>query len=228
MSERLHTDCRRCAHTRIGLQSQKLIAFQRAGFKAMQPCSGTNNSITWCCGYSTDCCNNATLQDQVVTLVAKFLAEPTSSSSSSVASSTSSVTSSVVRTVSTSTSTTTTSPAASIGSAATTETPTPDGGLSTGAKAGIGVGAALGAILLVGLGIWIAKMMNKRKEAQAQAAYHNPDVEGYYGQHPQKYAYYAEADAVTAPLEIPSPDPVEMPTNQSQPVSSKLGYSSRT
>jgi hypothetical protein len=54
-------------------------------------------------------------------------------------------------------------------SASSTGTATGNNELSTGAKAGIGVGAALGAIVLVGLGIFIAKAMRWRKKARNAA-----------------------------------------------------------
>jgi len=41
-----------------------------------------------------------------------------------------------------------------------------DSELSTGAKAGIGVGASIGAIALIGLGIFIAKALRWRKKAR--------------------------------------------------------------
>lgn len=44
-----------------------------------------------------------------------------------------------------------------------------NGGLSTGAKAGIGVGAALGAIALVALGVFLYKALQWRTRAQGAA-----------------------------------------------------------
>lgn len=40
------------------------------------------------------------------------------------------------------------------------------GGLSTGAKAGIGVGAALAALLIIGLSVWLVVMRRKHKRLQ--------------------------------------------------------------
>jgi hypothetical protein len=54
--------------------------------------------------------------------------------------------------------------------AAATETHTKHSGLSTGAKAGIGVGAALGALLLVGVGFaifWLRKKKTRRNHEKA-------------------------------------------------------------
>ena len=76
--------------------------------------------------------------------------------------------------------------------------PPPDDGLSTGAKAGIGIGASLGALFLIGIGallVMIPKSRRARQEKQsdsmfvestrpgygtAQDVYRQPEVKHYY------------------------------------------------
>jgi hypothetical protein len=61
-------------------------------------------------------------------------------------------------------------------SATSTAIATGNGELSGGAKAGIGVGATLGAIALIGLGIFIAKALRWRKKARnATSSYRVPE-----------------------------------------------------
>lgn len=113
----------------------------------MTPCDGTATSEKWCCGLkNTDCCGT----DKEIVLAA-VLGDATTSSSS--ASSSSSATTS---------STTQTTPATSASTIAAllTQTPTPtptqttdpvtQTGLSTGGKAGIGIGSAALALIAVG------------------------------------------------------------------------------
>ncbi|KAJ0423272.1 hypothetical protein BJY00DRAFT_278949 [Aspergillus carlsbadensis] len=119
------------------------------------PCDGTENSTEWCCGSSTDCCGT----DAAVTIAAILPALASRNASSTSTSSTSS-------TSATSPLTTTTSPP-------TTPTPdesstepivsTSDSGLSTGAKAGIGVGSAAGAILLIAAAAFLWARRRKAK-----------------------------------------------------------------
>lgn len=68
-----------------------------------------------------------------------------------------------------------------------------------------------------------------RRDAYAARAQNDPSyysgsaMEGLYDQHPQKYAYYAEADATTPPVEAPTfPDPVEVPDNRASIRRSRL------
>lgn len=51
------------------------------------------------------------------------------------------------------------------------------GGLSTGTKAGIGIGAAIGAIAVVAMGLFIVKALQWRKRAQAAAPSYEPPEE---------------------------------------------------
>lgn len=126
-------------------------------------------------------------------------------------------------------------PVSSAGTASTTNSYTPQAtpgeniGLTTGAKAGIAIGAIVGAVSLVLLGICISKVMIWRKDSLAARTqtdigyYSGSDLGGTYGQHPQKYAYYAEVDAVTPPVEVASHrDPVEVPDGRADIRRSRL------
>lgn len=77
-------------------------------------------------------------------------------------------------------------------------------------------------------------MLAWRRDAYAARAQNNPgyytpnspgsDVEGLYGQHPQKYAFYAEVDATTPPVEaVNTPDPVEAPNTEVGARNSRFG-----
>ncbi|KAJ4299946.1 hypothetical protein N0V90_005194 [Kalmusia sp. IMI 367209] len=201
------------------------------GSKRVIPCSGKNNSITWCCGDSDACCTS-TDQADLFSLSPTFLASAVSSTSS--ASSSPPITSSIPTTTSTVPPSSTAPPISSSTNTIVYPTTTPENtGLSTGAKAGIGIGAVAGAIFLVAIGIWISKAMAWRKDAQAAKAqnnvgyynsgYYNSDAEGLYN-HPQKYAYYAEADATTPPTEVLSyRDPVEVPDTSTNVRHSRFG-----
>lgn len=137
----------------------------------MTPCDGTNSSQTWCCGGSTACCGNPALKP--ITLARAF-----GVSSSATAS----------RTISTRT-TSTRAPAfttrASDTSSSSSAPENNGGGLSTGAKAGIGVGVPLGLAALVGallLGIrWYRKRDERAREAEAQNLMHRPNAPIYQG-----------------------------------------------
>ncbi|KAI1145037.1 hypothetical protein F4825DRAFT_277535 [Nemania diffusa] len=83
--------------------------------------------------------------------------DPNAASSSSVPSS-SSTTSTSTTPASTNSMTTTTTSAAAGTDTMTTATPQPSSELSTGAKAGIGVGAGLGGIALIALGWFLARL----------------------------------------------------------------------
>lgn len=117
----------------------------------MTPCDGTATSEKWCCGDSNKCCLQG--RDDFV-LLAQTLGEPvpTSSANSDMNSATesSSITGSI--------------PASSSTNTAAPESPR-NGGLSTGAKAGIGVGAAVGALTLLAGGFFIAKALQWKKKA---------------------------------------------------------------
>jgi hypothetical protein len=187
----------------------------------MIPCSGKNSSLTWCCGDSDECCTS-TDQTNLVSLAPTFtVAVVTSTSSASTRTSAMVETTPAPETsiipVSSDKQTSTTGTLPSV-----TSTPSETSGLSSGAKAGIAIGAIVGAVILVLLGVWISKILAWRRDAYAARAHNDPsyytsrsDMEGVYGHQSQKYAYYAEADATTPPVEVAaSPDPVEVPDNQ--------------
>lgn len=94
-------------------------------------------------------------------------------------------------------------------SSSPTSTPaaTGDSELSTGAKAGIGVGASLGALALIGLGIFIAKALRWRKKARgASTPYVAPEEE------PSKDIYrYEKGGSETAQLASAESQLHEMP-----------------
>jgi Na+/glutamate symporter len=80
-------------------------------------------------------------------------------------------------------------------SSSSTAVATGDSGLSAGAKAGIGVGATLGAIALVALGIFIAKALRWRKKARdantsyvASEEYPSKDIYRHEGSQPVQLA----------------------------------------
>ena len=122
----------------------------------MTPCDGTAGSLRWCCGVDTSCCKDDT---KVKIIPFEFGgAIPNTSQGVTPTPSSTSVSSS------TSTSTAVSTTAAP----ATTNPPQAEksnGGLSTGAKAGIGVGAALGGLALLALGFFLARTLGNKKEA---------------------------------------------------------------
>jgi hypothetical protein len=196
----------------------------------MIPCSGNNSSLTWCCGDSDECCTS-TDQTDLVSLAPRFTV--------AVITSTSSV-SRLSLTTTKATSTPETSIAVSTGEQTSTTSALPSGtgtpaaipGLSRGAKAGIAIGAVVGAVVLVMLGVWISKTLAWRRDAYAARAHNDPsyytsgsDMQWSHSQQLQKYAYYAEADAITPPVEVAAtPDPVEAPDcNQASFRNSQLG-----
>lgn len=132
------------------------------GTAEVTPC-GINNTVTkWCCGHNnTACCFEDSAQNIPVFLgISSTTSTPTSASIT----------------------TTTPSPTASSTSN--------NSGLTTGDKAGIGVGVAGGAILFVGLGLSIAWFQRRRKEKPA--AYELHTLQGAYSDAP-KYAQFSPA-----------------------------------
>ncbi|CAO2649748.1 Nn.00g010400.m01.CDS01 [Neocucurbitaria sp. VM-36] len=127
------------------------------------PCDGKGNSssTTWCCGGNDACCGDG--NDIPVYTIARRFGDPIPtpasmpSSSSFVLSPSATATNSASLASSSAPSASSSAPSAS------------NGGLSTGAKAGIGIGAAFGAIALIVLGIFIYKALQWRKTAHAAA-----------------------------------------------------------
>jgi hypothetical protein len=123
----------------------------------MTPCDDTAGSLKWCCGVDKSCCNDPT---QVKIIAFEFGgAIPNTSKGQTLA-----------------TATSTASSSASSTAAAATTTPASESqkeekssGLSTGAKAGIGIGAALGGLALLGLGFLLARRTGKKTDAAPPA-----------------------------------------------------------
>ncbi|KAF1966362.1 hypothetical protein BU23DRAFT_326744 [Bimuria novae-zelandiae CBS 107.79] len=107
------------------------------------PCDGTSSSQTWCCGTTTDCCEEGSELPRYS--VARRFGDPTSilvTSSSFVSSA-----------------------AVSPGPSGTSDTSAKNKTelLSRGTKAGTGVDAGLGAVVLFAAGIMTAKVAHRRK-----------------------------------------------------------------
>lgn len=138
----------------IAINNVQEQSFQQ-GFSRMTPCDGTRNSEKWCCGSTTYCCQPDDNPLQVRLAVVFNGSLPTQSAS--LSSNSTSATSMVVSSPSTSTTQ----------SASATPPKNEDKeGLSTGAKAGIGVGAAFSVIALLGLGIFITRYLRRNKTDQ--------------------------------------------------------------
>lgn len=154
------------------------------GTAEVTPC-GANNTVTkWCCGQNnTACC----FEDSAQNIPVSLGVSSTSSSSASSSSTSSSSTSSSSTTTSASATTTTISTPSSTTSSNSNNNNT---GLTTGDKAGIGVGIAGGAVLFVGLGLSIAWFRRRRKEKPA--AYELRTPQGAYSDAP-KYAQFSPA-----------------------------------
>ena len=170
---------------------------QRSGDVNVTPCDGTDSSEYWCCGNSTACCgDDASFGKEKVDRV--FLGIISSSSMSSIASSTST---SMPLSSSSPSSTSTPSP--------TTTPPNDDsGGLSTGAKAGIGVGAAFGVIALLALGAFIGRRSYKKKKETAEMTTYYEPVKGelsseYRHEAPTQDSFLHEAPVPQKPVELP-------------------------
>ncbi|KAH8723736.1 hypothetical protein GQ44DRAFT_297559 [Phaeosphaeriaceae sp. PMI808] len=110
------------------------------------PCGGDTTSTEWCCGSSDDCCSPGSDLPRY-TLARKFGDPiPTSSRSSS----------------------STPFMISSTSAPATSERTIPSrNGLSPGAKAGVGVGTAIGVTIFIGLGLFYLKAMQWRKMSKA-------------------------------------------------------------
>ncbi|OAG02002.1 uncharacterized protein CC84DRAFT_1208143 [Paraphaeosphaeria sporulosa] len=166
-------------------------AGEKAGLVRVIPCSGKNSSLTWCCGDSDSCCTS-TDQTDLVSLAPTFTTAA-ATSTSSASSSTLTIPeftpdTSIIVTTRTSSS----DGASQTGIENPQVTPAETSGLPRGAKAGIAIGAVVGAVVFVMLGVWISKAMAWRRDVYAARAQNDPnhytgsDMEGLYGQHPQK------------------------------------------
>ncbi|OCL12977.1 hypothetical protein AOQ84DRAFT_226595 [Glonium stellatum] len=149
------------------------------GTAELTPCGTGNNVTKWCCGHgNTACCS----EDSVLNIPISL---GVSSASSSVSSSvTTSITSSTTPPTSTSTAEfpfNTTPP----------PLPSTSTGLTTASKAGIGVGAAAGAIFFIGLSIWVGLFLRRKKKTEA---YELQSQQASYGEAPK------DAQVSTTPL----------------------------
>ena len=170
-----------------------------SGTAMITPCDGTNKSEKWCCGDTTACCANA--NRDLVTFPMEFVGM---------------INGTIASLVTTPTPTPTPTPGFVSSATTTTGTPLPTStssapsaapqntGLSTGAKAGIAIGAVLGVLALIGVGFFARKALAWKKEAEgARAA--NLNTPSYADLYPSKYEHSG-----FAPTELPSNPPAEL------------------
>ena len=169
------------------------------------PCSGNATSLEWCCGQSADCCSAGS--DLRRYTIARIFGDPIPKPSPS-----SGLPSSSPSAIGPSASTSVALPLASESTSPSQRV------LSTGEKAGIGLGASLGVVCLVALVVFIWKALQWRRRARAAAvlpAYEMPeghkpagaDIYRYRGSF--KAAELAEVEG--AAHELPHfPEPLEL------------------
>ncbi|ORY08581.1 hypothetical protein BCR34DRAFT_391822 [Clohesyomyces aquaticus] len=141
--------------------SELVPQLEEWGNMYMTPCDGNPTSEKWCCGNKTDCCNT----DRAITLAAKFQAGGSSSSTSISSSLFATAPGSFVTTTATGSATNTSD----------TRQGASKGGLSTDAKACIGVGAVAGALILLGLGFFVARYLQYKKVAESALISHETE-----------------------------------------------------
>ncbi|KAF2175875.1 hypothetical protein K469DRAFT_609226 [Zopfia rhizophila CBS 207.26] len=131
----------------------------------MTPCDGTAGSLRWCCGVDTSCCKD----DKKVKLIPfEFRgAIPNTAAASS----------------------------APWPIATSPSSQGDDDGLSTGAKAGIGVSAGIGGLALVGLGFMLARRTAGRNARQEQPKVEETETRG--PTPPEKTVYRYELEPGT-------------------------------
>ncbi|KAL3440872.1 hypothetical protein BJX65DRAFT_17645 [Aspergillus insuetus] len=135
-------------------------------------------------------------------------------------------TSTTVSSITTTSSSSTTSLSSPTTSLSSTPTPNLHTGLSTGAKAGIGVGAVLAVIVLLLLGFWLYR---KRRRGSRDGGgglggattdsegYQKAELDGQTVKHPAEEAdgvQIFEADAEQRQKTLPPQDPIELPTER--------------
>ncbi|PVI01635.1 hypothetical protein DM02DRAFT_627534 [Periconia macrospinosa] len=159
------------------------------GSARMTPCGNDPTSTSWCCGNTNDCCITKT---GVINLPIKFDGKAISSSQSSA------------------------TPAST---QSNTSSPSPHAphsqdpkGLSTGAKAGIGVGATLGVLLLLGALIFVRKALAWRRRACTNQQHPQPEkADAFKGNYPGMQ-FNEMSDGRTDVNELPVySQPVELP-----------------
>ncbi|KAF2152072.1 hypothetical protein K461DRAFT_294924 [Myriangium duriaei CBS 260.36] len=158
------------------------------GNAELTPCDGTATSTSWCCGHNnTACCGKGGPEEVILSATLAGLAAWQASSTASASSATSTPSSSA----------STTPPPSSTPS----DSAKSSKGLSTGAKAGIGIGAAVGGLALIGTLAFILVVL-RRKKANASAStqsYHEMD-------NPEStYDLYRASSAKDSPSELQTP-----------------------
>lgn len=123
----------------------------------MTPCDGTAESLKWCCGFDTSCCKD---ESKVKVLPFEFGGAIPNTSKAATPNPT--------------------APALNPPSGSPNKDEDNESGLSTGAKAGIGIGAAVGAIALFGLGFFIARNRSRNSAPDYEVAPPPPPPEKYY------------------------------------------------
>ncbi|KAF2157365.1 hypothetical protein K461DRAFT_309490 [Myriangium duriaei CBS 260.36] len=150
------------------------------GNAALTPCDNTSTSLTWCCGRNNTACCGKGAPDEV-SLSRTIAAYATLSSTSSTKSVAGSTTTTLP--LSSSTESVLSSTTAPTGPSNTSTTHPKSGvGLSSGAKAGIGIGVAFGVLLLL-VALIAMGIILKRKRAQtypqyADSSYQAADLSG--------------------------------------------------
>ncbi|KAI8631529.1 hypothetical protein F5Y19DRAFT_398514 [Xylariaceae sp. FL1651] len=124
--------------------------------------------------------STTTLMTSTTTLITSTTTLMTSTTTSM----TSTTTSMAVSTMNSVTTTSPTSPTATTSHPATTSQ-THSGNLSTGAKAGIGIGAAVGAIVVFALGFFLAKSQQRNKAAEKGGAHSQALSQQHLSQYPR-------------------------------------------
>lgn len=147
----------------------------------MTPCDGTPNSTIWCCGGTTNCCGENAKYESVQ-LPQTLTEQVRTSNIPSTASATSSLSTKFPRPTTSPIPIHTESgieitPGTAAKTARSSSTPPSSAGtsgpddtserLSTGAKAGISIGVAFGTITLFGLGYFLVKSLQWKREAVA-------------------------------------------------------------
>lgn len=151
------------------------------------PCDGVGNSssVRWCCGPSNACCADGI--DLPIYTIARRFGDPIPTASLSISS--------------LPPASTTFSSSSAMFPIPSTSSSVPIQGnfsLSTGAKAGIGVGVALGVIALTALGVFIYKALQWRKTAYAATPpYSTPEG---YNPHMPFEAYQCQQELKPAQL----------------------------
>lgn len=161
------------------------------GNAIMTPCDGTDYSETWCCGETTDCCGTG---DEIIIPTNIYVSSsltPTSTSTSESPTSTAATTSSD-----------------STATPSSEQSPAPSG-LSTGSKAGIGVGVAAGVIIVLGFFAFFVIHRRRKKAVISPGTTLDPSaqpgaVPGVSRELEQTAVYETPADKQNTRYELPA------------------------